>query len=55
MIDFLVVIAHFIGNIFIWIINFGSKSIDEVSKEDNSIIGFIILIILGFVFYSFKK
>lgn len=49
------VIAHFIGNIFVWIINFGSKSIDEVSKEDNSVLGFIVIIISVFAFLGFKR
>jgi hypothetical protein len=48
-------VAHFIGNIFKWILNLGTKSIDEISKEDNSILGFIVIIILVFAFLGFKK
>jgi predicted RND superfamily exporter protein len=38
-----------------WVYYGGKKSIDEVAKKDNSILGFIVVIILGFIlFYSFK-
>lgn len=35
-----------------WIFNFGSKTIDEVAKKDNSWIGFIFLVITFFALYS---
>ena len=48
-------INHFVGNITIWIDYGGKKTIDEVAKNDNSFLGFIIVIILAFIlFYSFK-
>jgi len=48
-------INHFVGNITMWIYYGGKKSIDEVAKNDNSLIGLIVVIILGFIlFYSFK-
>lgn len=48
-------ICHFVGNIAMWVFYGGKKSIDEVAKNDNSILGFIIVIILAFIlFYSFK-
>jgi len=48
-------INHFVGNIAMWIYYGGKKSIDEVSKNDNSWVGLIIVIILGFIlFYSFN-
>jgi len=48
-------INHFVGNITMWIYYGGKKSIDEVAKKDNSILGLIVVIILGFIlFYSFK-
>jgi hypothetical protein len=48
-------INHFIGNIVIWIYYGGKKSIDEVAKNDNSILGLIVVIVLGFIlFYSLK-
>lgn len=48
-------INHFVGNIAMWIFYGGKKTIDEVAKNDNSFLGFIIVIILAFIlFYSFK-
>jgi hypothetical protein len=35
-----------------WMINLGAKSIDEIAKKDNSVIGLIFLIIVVLVFYS---
>jgi hypothetical protein len=35
-----------------WIFNLGAKSIDEVSKKDNSWIGFMFLVFIFFVLYS---
>lgn len=42
-------IAHFVGNGFKWIYYRGSKSMDEVIKDDNSTLGFIVIIILIFI------
>jgi len=48
-------INHFIGNIAMWLYYGGKKSIDEVAKDDNSILGLIILVIIGCIlFYSFQ-
>lgn len=47
-------ICHLIGNIVMWIYYGGSKSIDEVAKDDNSRIGFFVSIIFGvLIFFSF--
>jgi hypothetical protein len=46
-------ICHFIGNITKWIYYLGKKSIDEVAKEDNSKLGFIILVLV-ILFFSNK-
>lgn len=48
-------ICHFMGNIAKWIFNLGTKSMDEVVKEDNSILGFVILLLLLFFLYSINK
>jgi hypothetical protein len=48
-------ICHFLGNITKWIFNFGTKSMDEVVKEDNSGLGFLILLLTTFFLYSFLK
>jgi len=45
-------LCHFIGNILMWMFNFGAKTIDEIAKKDNSGIGLIFLIIVVLVFYS---
>ena len=47
-------IAHFTGNILVWIINLGRKSIDEVSEKDNSTIGLIVLIFAVIIFYKIQ-
>jgi hypothetical protein len=44
-----------VGNIFMWLYYGGEKSIDEVAKEDNEIIGIIATIILGAILYSLFK
>jgi hypothetical protein len=48
-------ICHFLGNIAKWLFNFGTKSMDEVVEEDNSDLGFIILVLVILVLYAFKK
>lgn len=35
-----------------WIFNFGTKSIDEVAKKDNSLIVLLFLLIISLVLYS---
>ncbi|MFV5697057.1 hypothetical protein ACM55H_01695 [Flavobacterium sp. ZT3R17] len=45
-------INHLVGNIAMWIYYLGKKSIDEVAKEDNSILGLIIIIVAGFILFS---
>lgn len=37
-----------------WIYCGGKKSIDDVAKNDNSILGFIILTVVVLVLYSFR-
>ena len=48
-------ICLLIGNRIKWIYYAGKKPIKEVAKEDNEIIGFVILILLFFFLYSFNK
>jgi hypothetical protein len=48
-------ICHFLGNITKWLFYFGTKSMDEVVKDDNSSLGFIILVLIAFILYAFKK
>ncbi|WP_191963331.1 hypothetical protein [Flavobacterium luteum] len=48
-------ICHFLGNITKWLFYFGTKSMDEVVKDDNSSLGFIILLVLTFLLFSFNK
>ncbi|MEN2401982.1 hypothetical protein GKZ90_0019490 [Flavobacterium sp. MC2016-06] len=44
-----------IGNLCRWISYGGSKSMDEVLKEDNELLGFIVAaIVFFFVFYFIK-
>jgi hypothetical protein len=45
-------ICHFVGNLIMWILNFGTKSIDDISKKDNSRAGLIFLVIICFAVYS---
>lgn len=45
-------ICQIIGNCFLWVINLGTISFDEITKKDNYLIGFIILMLVGFAFYS---
>lgn len=45
-------ICHFVGNIVKWLCHFGKKSIDEVAKDDNSGLGFIIILVIVLVLYS---
>jgi hypothetical protein len=47
-------ISHFIGNFVMWIYYGGTKSIDEVAKEDNSLIGFIFTIVFLLLLYFFN-
>jgi hypothetical protein len=44
-----------IGNVCQWIFYGGKKSMDEVVKEDNGILGFIVAVLIFFFFYSFTK
>jgi hypothetical protein len=48
-------ICHFLGNVVKWLFNLGTKSMDEVVKEDNSDLEFIILVVITFFLYSFYK
>jgi hypothetical protein len=48
-------INHIVGNIAMWIYYAGEKSIDEVSKKDNSKLGFKIIIILSLFLYLTLK
>lgn len=48
-------ISHILGNIAMWIYYCGKKSIDEVSKNDNSNLGFVIFMILGVILYLTLK
>lgn len=48
-------INHFVGNMAMWLYYGGRKSIDEIVKKDNSILGLIIIIILGFILFSILK
>jgi hypothetical protein len=43
-----------IGNICRWISYGGKKSMDDVVKEDNWMLGLIVSIIIFFFFYSFN-
>jgi len=45
-------ICQITGNCFLWVVHLGTKSFDEISKKDNYWIGFIILVLVGFAFYS---
>lgn len=46
-------ICQIIGNCFLWLVNLGTISFDEITKKDNYLIGFIIIIMLvGFAFYA---
>ena len=40
-----------VGNITLWLFYGGNKSMDEVIKEDNEILGIIVAVILGFILY----
>ena len=44
-------INHFVGNLFMWIYFGGKKSMYEVAKEDNSTLGLVIVVILGFILF----
>lgn len=46
MFEFLQLVCHFAGNILKYCFYFGQKSIDEVAEEDNSLLGFIFIIIV---------
>jgi hypothetical protein len=48
------VIFHFIGNSPKWLSQGGQKSMDEIMKEDNSIIGFIIIFLITFFYLGLK-
>ncbi|WP_157495006.1 hypothetical protein [Flavobacterium sp. KJJ] len=48
-------ICLFIGNIAKWIYYGGKKPMDDVLKEDNQIIGFVILALIFFFLYSFNR
>jgi hypothetical protein len=37
-----------------WVFYGGKKSIDEVAKNDNSTIGYIILILVVLILYSYR-
>jgi hypothetical protein len=41
----------FIGNICKWAYYSGKKSFDEVSKEDNELLGIIVSVFFGFILY----
>jgi hypothetical protein len=47
-------LCNFVGNIAKWLFYFGAKSMDEVVKEDNSTVGFIVLTVFIFIAYSFQ-
>jgi hypothetical protein len=48
-------INHFVGNVIKWIYFGGKKSIDEVAEEDNSTLGFIVILILLLVTLGFEN
>ncbi|MFN7675025.1 hypothetical protein [Flavobacterium sp.] len=48
-------INHFVGNVIKWIYFLGKKSIDEVAEEDNSTLGFIVILILLLVTLGFEN
>jgi hypothetical protein len=48
-------INHFVGNVIKWIYFWGTKSIDEVAEEDNSTLGFIVILILLLVTLGFEN
>jgi|GEM_PF-7053537 len=47
-------ICHFVGNSIMWLYYGGKKSIDEVCQKDNSILGFITIIISALIGLGFK-
>lgn len=53
--QFYKLILLIIGNISKWIYFGGKKSIDEISKEDNLILGLIVSIILGVILFLIYK
>jgi len=43
----------FVGNLSKWLFYGGKKSMDEIVKEDNEILGLTLTIIIAFLFFIF--